>query len=773
MSSPLGKPHSHESAALHVTGRASYVEDLATRVARLAYAWPILSPHAHARVLSVDASAAEAAPGVLGCLQAGDVPGENDTGPVRHDEPLFPSIVSFHGQPVMWVLGESLEQARLGAELVQIEYEPLPAITSLGAAIAAESFHMPPERLRRGEPEAARLAAPEQLSGELFVGGQEHFYLETQAALALAEDGDAVLVHSSTQHPTETQEIVARVLGLAKHQVSVQCLRMGGAFGGKETQANSWAAVAALGAKKLGRPVLVRLSRFQDMVTTGKRHPFLGRFQVGFDRDGKLLSLQLELFSDGGYSLDLSSPVLFRAMFHADNCYLLPNVEIVGRICKTNTVSHTAFRGFGGPQGMLMIEEIMDRVARQLDLPPHLVRERNFYVSGDTAHYGQEIKDAERIARIWDELQSSSDFARRVEELSVANARSPHLKRGIAITPVKFGISFTTAFFNQAGALVLIYKDGSVQVNHGGTEMGQGLHTKIAQIAAHTLGVPLEVIRVMPTRTDKVPNTSATAASSGSDLNGAAVKAACETLRERLSEVAARHFHCEPAELVFEAGRVFPRAQTDAAVPFEDIVSQAYFDRTALFATGYYKTPKIHFDREVGKGKPFHYFAYGAAVSEVEVDGFTGQYRLLRADILHDVGESLSPLVDHGQVEGAFIQGVGWLTSEELVWNQAGAFVSSGASTYKLPTLADCPPIFNVRLLERAAEPGVVYGSKAVGEPPFMLAISVREALRAAVAAFGDGKGAVELASPATPEAVFWAIEKLRSKALSARRAAE
>jgi xanthine dehydrogenase large subunit len=627
---------------------------------------------------------------------------------------------------------------------------------------------MPAERLRRGEPEAARLAAPEQLSGELFVGGQEHFYLETQAALALAEDGDAVLVHSSTQHPSETQEIVARVLGLAKHQVSVQCLRMGGAFGGKETQANCWAAVAALGAKKLGRPVLVRLSRFQDMVTTGKRHPFLGRFQVGFDRDGKLLSLQLELFSDGGYSLDLSSPVLFRAMFHVDNCYLLPNVEIVGRICKTNTVSHTAFRGFGGPQGMLMIEEIMDRVARQLDLAPHLVRERNFYVSGDTAHYGQEIKDAERIARIWGELQSSSDFARRIDELSVENARSPHLKRGIAITPVKFGISFTTAFFNQAGALVLIYKDGSVQVNHGGTEMGQGLHTKIAQIAAHAMGVPLEAIRVMPTRTDKVPNTSATAASTGSDLNGAAVKAACETLRERLSEVASRHFQCEPAELVFEAGRVFPRARQDAAVPFADIVSQAYFDRTSLFATGYYKTPKIHFDRDVGRGKPFHYFAYGAAVSEVEVDGFTGQYRLLRADILHDVGESLSPLVDRGQVEGAFIQGVGWLTSEELVWNQTGAFVSSGASTYKLPTLGDCPPIFNVRLLERAAEPGVIYGSKAVGEPPFMLAISVREALRAAVAAFGDGKRAVELASPATPEAVFWAIEKLRSQALSA-----
>lgn len=773
MSSPLGKPLSHESAALHVTGRAAYVEDLAARMARVAYAWPILSPHAHARVLSIDVHAAEAAPGVLGCLQASDVPGENDTSPVRHDEPLFPSVVSFHGQPVLWVLGETVEQARLGAELVRIDYEPLAAITSLGDAIAAGSFHMPPERLRRGEPEQALAAAPERLSGQLFVGGQEHFYLETQAALALADEGDAVLVHSSTQHPSETQEIVARVLGVAKHQVSVQCLRMGGAFGGKETQANCWAAVAALGAKKLGRPVLVRLSRFQDMVTTGKRHPFLGRFQVGFDREGKLLGLRLELFSDGGYSLDLSSPVLLRAMFHADNCYMLPNVEIVGRICKTNTVSHTAFRGFGGPQGMLMIEEIMDRMARQLGILPHVVRARNFYVTGDTAHYGQEIKDADRIQRIWSELQSSSDFERRLAEAFALNAASPHRKRGIAITPVKFGISFTTAFFNQAGALVLIYKDGSVQVNHGGTEMGQGLHTKMAQVAAHALGVPLEAIRVMPTRTDKVPNTSATAASSGSDLNGAAVKAACETLRERLAEAAARHFHCQPGELSFEAGRVYPRARPDEALPFAAIVSQAYLDRTALFATGYYKTPKIHFDRELGKGKPFHYFAYGAAVSEVEIDGFTGQSRLLRSDILHDVGESLSPLVDRGQVEGAFIQGVGWLTCEELVWNQAGAFVSSGASTYKLPTVGDCPPIFNVQLLERAAEPGVVYGSKAVGEPPFMLSISVREALRAAVAAFGDGKLVVELASPATPEAVFWAIEKLRSKAPGAQRAAE
>jgi xanthine dehydrogenase large subunit len=768
--SALGKPLSHESAKLHVTGRASYVDDLALGVAHLAYAWPVPSRHAHARVLGIDTASALTVPGVLCVLQASDVPGENDVGPVRHDEPLFPSEVCFLGQPVAWVVAESSEQARLGAERVEVDYEPLPAIGSIEAAIAQGSYHAPPERLRRGEPEQALAGAARQLSGELFVGGQEHFYLETQAALAIPEDGGSVLVHSSTQHPTETQEIVARVLGLAKHLVTVQCLRMGGAFGGKETQANLWAGLAALAARKAGRPVLVRLTRQQDMTMTGKRHPFLGRFRVGFDGDGKLGALLLELYSDGGFSLDLSSPVLFRAMFHADNCYLLPNVEIVGHVCKTHMVSHTAFRGFGGPQGMLMIEEIMDRVARQLSLPPHVVRERNFYRPGDTAHYGQEIKDAERITRIWSELQASSDFTRRGRDLSVFNAAHPHRKRGIAITPVKFGISFTTAFFNQAGALVLVYKDGSVQVNHGGTEMGQGLHTKMGQVAAHALGVPLDAIRVMATRTDKIPNTSATAASSGSDLNGGAVKSACETLRERLAEVAARRFQVTPADVVFDDGRVFPTLRPADAVPFGEIVTQAYLERVALFATGYYATPNVHFDRDSGRGKPFHYYAYGAAVSEVEVDGFTGQYRLLRADLLHDVGTSLSPLVDRGQVEGGFIQGVGWLTTEELVWSADGAFVSSGASTYKLPTLGECPTIFNVELMTRAEEPGVVYGSKAVGEPPFMLAISVREALRAAVASFGNG-GGVELASPATPEAVFWAIEQQRAG--SALRAAE
>jgi len=765
MSRAVGRALSHESAADHVTGAAKYVDDLVGDLARVVHAWPVAAQHVHARVAAIESAEALACPGVLALLTAADVTGENDTGPARHDEPLFPDEVCFHGQPIAWVLAETEEQARAAADEVGVVYEPLPPILSIEDAIAAGSFLTEPERMRRGDPARALAAAPHRVRGSLFMNGQEHFYLETQAALAWVDESGHMFVQSSTQHPSETQEIVARVLGVRRHEVIVQCLRMGGAFGGKEVQANAWAAVAALGARKLRRPVRVRLTRAQDMAMTGKRHPFLARFDAGFDGDGKLRGLTLELFSDGGWSLDLSAPVMARAMFHADNCYLLPDVEIVGRVCRTHHVSHTAFRGFGGPQGMVAIEEILDRVARTLALPPEIVRARNFYAPGDTTHYGQEVRDADRIARIWTELRASADFDERRRALDEGNARSAHSKRGLAMTPVKFGISFTTAFYNQAGALVLIYKDGSIQVNHGGTEMGQGLHTKILQVAADALGVPLDAVRVMPTRTDKVPNTSATAASSGSDLNGAAVRAACETLRERLAEVAARRFGCTPAEVVFEGGFVHAAAgskdgaKTDAA--FADIVAEAYLQRVSLSATGYYRTPDVHYDRATGIGRPFHYFAYGAAVSEVEVDGFTGQYRLLRVDILHDVGNSLSPLVDRGQIEGGFVQGAGWLTTEELVWTRDGALATSGASTYKLPSLGDCPPVFEVALLEKAQEPGVVHGSKAVGEPPLMLAISVREALRDAVAAFGRG-GIVELALPATPEAVYWAIERAR-----------
>jgi xanthine dehydrogenase large subunit len=577
-----------------------------------------------------------------------------------------------------------------------------------------------------------------RLDGELAIGGQEHFYLETQAAIAWIDETGKVALHSSTQHPAETQEVVARVLGVPRHDVTVECLRMGGAFGGKEVQANTWAAIAALGAWKTGRPVRVRLPRHLDMVLTGKRHPYLARYSAGFSADGRIEALRIDLHSDGGWSRDLSEPIMWRSLFHCDNAYHLPAAELTGRVCRTHKTSQTAFRGFGGPQAMLVIEEVMSQAARKLSMPAHRVRERNLYRDGDTTPYGQVVEDASRVTTIWGQLKDTSRFDERRAEVAAFNAQHPHAKRGIAITPAKFGISFTASFFNQGGALVLIYRDGSVQVNQGGTEMGQGLFTKIQQIAADSLGIPAERVRVMPTCTDKIPNTSATAASAGTDLNGAAVVDACRQLVQRLESVA--------------AGR---------AIPFAELCELAYMQRVPLFAQGFYRTPDIDFDPIAGRGKPFHYFAYGAAVSEVEVDGFTGDYRLVRVDILQDVGDSISPVVDRGQVEGGFAQGVGWLTIEELLWDAEGHVATAGASTYKLPSWSELPEVFEVTFLERATQPNVVFGSKAVGEPPLMLAISVREAIREAVAAFGDDE-AVTFASPATPERVFFAVQRAK-----------
>ncbi len=771
----VGKAIPHESARGHVTGDALYTDDLVGRFRGLLHAWPVCSPHAHARVLGIDAAEARASEGVAEVLSAEDVPGENDVGPARRDEPLFPVEAMYAGQAVAWVLGETEEAARMAAAKVRVEWEPLPAIVTIEDAIAKESFSTDRFAIERGEPDRALAAAPHRVEGELHVGGQEHFYLETQAAIACFDEAGRYLVHSSTQHPSETQEICARVLGVHKNDVTCQSLRMGGAFGGKEVQANTWAAVACVGLVKTGRPVRVRLDRQRDFVLTGKRHPFFARYRAGFGETGALLALDVELYSNGGWSLDLSKPVLYRAMFHVDNAYHLPSARVTGRVAKTNVTSQTAFRGFGGPQGMVVIEEVLDRIARHLGLAPESVRETNLYSEGDTAHYGQPIKDADRVRRIWRELAGDAGFAARRQAAKSFNDASPHRKRGIAITPVKFGISFTTAHFNQAGALVLVYADGSIQVNHGGTEMGQGLHTKMLQIAGDALGVPLESIRLMPTRTDKVPNTSATAASSGSDLNGAAVKAACDEIRERLAEVAARMLKCPPDDVVFEGGRVFSFANREGGVAFREVTMRGYAERVPLFASGYYRTPHIAFDEARGQGKPFHYFAYGAAVCEVEVDGFTGMFTIRRVDILHDCGESMSPLVDRGQVEGGFAQGVGWLTSEELVWDRDGKLRTPGASTYKLPTLGECPEDFRVRLLPKAREDGVVHGSKAVGEPPLMLALSVREALRDAVAAFGEAPKRVDLGCPATPEAVYWAIEAVRGagEAAEDRAAAE
>jgi xanthine dehydrogenase large subunit len=737
-----GKPLPHESARGHVTGGAMYTDDLVARFPNLLHAWPVTAPHAHARVTRLAAAPALEEPGVLTTLTAADVPGEGDTGPSRHDEPLFPAEVMFHRQPVAWVLGETLDAAQRGAARVRVDYEPLPAVLTIQQAIEAGSFLTDAFRLSRGDVSAIDSSAV-RIDGELSIGGQEHFYLETQAAIAWIDETGGVGAQSSTQHPSETQEIIARVLGLHRNQVTVECVRMGGAFGGKEVQANAWAAIAALGAWKTGRPVRVRLTRELDMAVTGKRHPYLVRYSAGFSSTGQLEALKLAFFSDGGWSLDLSEPIMWRSLFHCDNAYFLPNLEATGRVCRTHKTSQTAFRGFGGPQAMVAIEDILSQAAQRLSIGADEIRERNFYREGQTTHYGQLVADAERIGTIWRQLKGSSDFDARRAEVAAFNAQHDDVKRGLAITPAKFGISFTATFYNQGGALVLIYRDGTVQVNHGGTEMGQGLFTKIRQIAADTLGVEGERIRLMPTRTDKVPNTSATAASAGTDLNGAAVADACLQLRARLDRVA---------------------ASLDTKVTFESLCEAAYVQRVPLFAEGYYRTPDIHFDRAAGRGKPFHYFAFGAAVSEVEVERFTGAYRVRRVDILQDVGDSISPIVDRGQVEGGFVQGVGWLTLEELLWDDQGRLATAGASTYKLPSWSEMPEDFRVSFLEDARQSSVVFGSKAVGEPPLMLAISVREALRDAVAAFGAGD-LVAFDSPATPERIFFAIRRVRLRA--------
>jgi xanthine dehydrogenase large subunit len=762
----VGQEVAHESAALHVTGAALYTDDLTVRTHGCLHAHPVQAPYAHARVTRLDPSPALEVPGVARVLTADDVPGVNDAG-VKHDEPLFPSEVMFFGHSVCWVLGETLEAARLGALAVEVDYEPLPSLVTVREAIEAESFQGGQPHMERGDIAAGFEGAAHVFSGELEFAGQEHFYLETHASLAHVDESGQVFVQCSTQHPSETQDIVAHVLGLPSHAVTVQCLRMGGGFGGKEMQPHGYAAIAALGARLTGRPVRVRLNRTQDITMSGKRHGFHTQWRVGFDDQGHLQALDATLTSDGGWSLDLSEPVLARALCHIDNAYWIPNVRVNGRIAKTNKTSQTAFRGFGGPQGMLVLEDVLGRCAPLLGIDPADLRRRNFYSEGQTTPYGQPVRHAHRAVAAWEQVMEQADVTGRQREITAFNAAHPHTKRALAITPVKFGISFNFTAFNQAGALVHVYKDGSVLINHGGTEMGQGLHTKMLQVAATTLGVPLSRVRLAPTRTDKVPNTSATAASSGADLNGGAVKNACEQIRERLAQVAAGRLGIPADDVRFEDGNVHGVAYSSVRIPWDDIVNQAYFQRVQLWAAGFYRTEGLHWDSTTFHGEPFKYFAYGVAAAEVEVDGFTGANRTRRVDIVHDVGDSLSPLVDLGQIEGGFVQGAGWLTLEDLRWDESegptrGRLATQAASTYKLPSFSEMPEEFNVRLLEHAHEEGAVYGSKAVGEPPLMLAFSVREALRQAAAAFGPAGTSVDLASPATPEAVYWAVQQAR-----------
>jgi xanthine dehydrogenase large subunit len=755
MSVQPGPPH--DSAHLHVSGRACYADDIPLPANALHAAFG-MSSIAHGRVIKLDLAPVKAAPGVIAVFAASDIPGENNYGSAVHDDPIFaPGLVQHVGQPLFAVVADSYQRARRAARLAQVDYEALPAILDIRAAVAAGSHVLPSNGLVRGRPQEALAQSPHRLSGSLSVGGQDHFYLEGQIAVAIPQDDGGLLVHSSTQHPSEVQQIIAHALGVPANLVTVQCRRMGGGFGGKETQPALIAAAAAVMARATGRPVKLRLDRDVDMEMTGKRHDFICDYSVGFDDSGRILGLSVMLASRCGYSADLSGPVNDRAVLHVDNAYFLENVEIICHRCKTNTVSNTAFRGFGGPQGMIMIEQIIDVIATRLRLDPLVVRRCNFY--GDEQRnvtpYGQVVQ-GNRTVPIVDELVRTSHYHERRVQIAQWNATHPHIRRGIALSPVKFGISFTATVYNQAGALVHVYTDGSVLLNHGGTEMGQGLFTKVAQVVACEFGLPLAAIRVSATDTSKVPNTSATAASSGADLNGKAAQAAAQTIRERLIQFACERYQVAAADVRFTDGHVQVAEQR---FTFAQLVQQAYRARISLSSTGYYRTPRIQWDNARMTGQPFFYFAFGAAVSEVAIDTLTGESRLLRVDILHDAGESLNPAIDMGQIEGGFLQGVGWLTSEELWWDAKGRLRTHAPSTYKIPAVSDWPTVANVRLFEgHPNHEDTIYQSKAVGEPPLMLGISVLLAIRHAVASCGPEGALVELNAPATPEAVLGAI---------------
>jgi len=758
MNKALHRSQTHDSAKLHVAGLARYVDDIALPGNTLHVVFG-MSEIAHGRIKSMDLSAVSRAAGVVRTFTAADIPGHNNYGPVVHDDPIFATDeIQFYGQPIFAVAAHSFDAARRAAKLARIEYKTLQPILDIAGALAAESHVLPTETLRHGDPEAALASAPYRLAGAITIGGQDHFYLEGQIAIALPQENGGVLIHSSTQHPSEVQHLVAHALGKNSHDVVVQCRRMGGGFGGKESQPALFSCVAAIVATATGQPAKVRLDRDADMIMTGKRHDFIAEYDVGFDAQGRIEGLSLQLASRCGYSVDLSGPVNDRAMFHVDNCYFLEHVQIVSHRCKTNTVSNTAFRGFGGPQGMMAIEAVLDDIARYLKFDPLVVRRVNFYGIGERniTPYKMLVED-NLVHRIVDELSISSDYAARRAEISEFNATSAVIKRGIALTPVKFGISFTATQYNQAGALIQVYTDGSVLFNHGGTEMGQGLFTKVAQVVAQEFGIALDQVRVSATDTSKVPNTSPTAASSGSDLNGKAAQAAAKTIRERLAEFAAETYKIPVEEIIYEAGQVRMR---ELSLKLAMLVHQAYMARVSLFATGYYRTPKIHYDRKTFSGRPLFYFAWGATVAEVAIDTLTGENRNLRVDILHDVGKSLNESLDIGQIEGGFLQGAGWLTSDELYWNNNGELKTHAPSTYKISAVSDWPEDTRISLLKDTPNAeDTIFRSKAVGEPPLMLGISVFHALRDAVAWTAGAKAAMRLSAPATPEAILRALD--------------
>ncbi|MFN3985447.1 MAG: xanthine dehydrogenase molybdopterin binding subunit [Rhodocyclaceae bacterium] len=753
----------HESAHLHVSGEATYVDDI-RELAGTLHAALGLSTQAHARITAIDLDPVRRAPGVMGVLTATDLPGVNDCGPIIHDDPILAdATVHYVGQPIFAVVAETHDLARRAARLAKIDYAPLPALLDPLEAKRQQAFVLPPMQLVRGEPAARLAAAPHRLSGQWQVGGQEQFYLEGQISYAVPREDGCIQLWCSTQHPTEMQQMVAHALHIAANRVQVEMRRMGGGFGGKESQSALFACVASLAAWKLRRPVKLRPDRDDDMLITGKRHDFHYDYEVGFDDDGRILGVRVDMTARAGFSADLSGPVATRAICHFDNAYYLSDADIRAVCARTNTQSNTAFRGFGGPQGAIAIEYLLDSIARHLGRDPLDVRKANFYGTGERnlTPYGQTVED-NVIHELVAQLEADSDYRARRTEIAAFNAASPVLRKGLALTPVKFGISFNVAHFNQAGALVHIYTDGSVLVNHGGTEMGQGLNTKVAQVVANELGISLARVRATAADTSKVANTSATAASTGADLNGKAAEDAARQIRLRLAEFAARHYGGQPESVRFGNDTVSVGGRDLA---FDEVVMQAYLARVQLWSDGFYATPKLHWNRDTLTGRPFYYFAYGAAVAEVVVDTLTGEWRLLRADLLHDAGNSINPAIDIGQVEGAFIQGMGWLTMEELWWNKNGKLMTHAPSTYKIPAAHDCPPVLNTRLFDNLNREDTILRSKAVGEPPLLLPFSVFFALRDAIASLGDGRTAPPLRAPATPEAILDAVDALRAAA--------
>ncbi len=754
--SAAGQPHPHESARAQLMGLAPYVDDV-SEVAGTLYAAPVCSPMAHGRLTEIEARTALAMPGVEGLVTAADIPGNALLASFGQDEPIFAAdTVQYMGQVVALVVANDIHTARKAAASVGLAVTPLPPILSVQEAHAKQSYVLPPVHVRRGDAQSALANAPHKLKGTFEAGGQEHFYLEGQVAYALPQEQDQWLIHSSTQHPGEVQHWVASALGVASHAVRVECRRMGGGFGGKETQGGHLAVWAALAAKRFNAPVKLRLDRDEDFIITGKRHPFAYDYEVGFDDSGRLHGLRLDMLVNCGFSADLSGPVADRAIFHADNAYYLEDVVISSYRCKTNLQSQTAFRGFGGPQGMLVIERIMSDIARALGKDPLAIRMANLYGAAprDTTHYQMTVED-NILQPLLERLAHDCHYKSRRDNIAQWNQQHPTLRRGMALTPVKFGISFTATLFNQAGALVHVYTDGSIQVNHGGTEMGQGLNTKVAQLVADELGVPLEQVACSAADTSKIPNASATAASAGTDLNGRAAQFAARHVRDNLAAFVAGLDGCGAGAVRFEGGKIVTPNQSR---PFEVVVEQAYANRIQLWSDGFYRTPKIHYDKKTLTGRPFYYFAYGAACSEVIIDTLTGESRVLRVDILHDVGNSINPAIDIGQIEGGFTQGMGWLTTEELVWADGeaktpGKLLTHAPSTYKIPATSDTPAVFNISLWPEANREDNVHGSKAVGEPPFMLAISVFEALRDAVDQAGGSPARMN--APATAEQVL------------------